>query len=70
VTDKTYLIEDSSNGIAAYYSAKIARDHGGALGWSHDAEDATRFSSKELALSFAEQRMPGLQVRVIEGKPA
>lgn len=61
-----WLIEDSTSGVATWYSAKLARDHGVSIAWTVDREEATWFTSRELALSFAEMRMPTLSTRVIE----
>lgn len=60
-----WLIQDTSSGVASYYSSRIARDHGGGIGWSPDREEAHTFSSRELALSFAEMRLPTLQVNIV-----
>lgn len=68
---KMWLIQDTTSGVPSYYSSRIARDHGGGMGWSPNREDAHTFSSKELALSFAETRLPTLQVTVVPWeKPA
>lgn len=50
----------------AYYSQKIARDHGGAHAWSSDLAKATAFHSKAEALEYARVYFPNIQVAVKE----